>query len=496
MIKHLILSKKPTNKYRVGILIKESAMVLKDIQEHYLDPLLSMGIPSEDIIAFNLIHNEKGKATAGLIREHLKNLEPAIQSLGIKHLLVTDAAYFKIIAKVKKTDTQFGYVLDSIWDGVKVILGINHQQLFYTPEIQQRLDMGLKALALSFNNKGAMFKGSVIHGGHYFADLDLFGEAFETLHQYDALTCDIESPLDIEEPIHTIGFAWDQHNGCVFDVREMHAGGRVIACVRDFFLKYRGKLIYHNCTFDTKKLIRHLFMTDSQDIEGMLEGLHVMHRDIEDTKILAYLATNTTAGNHLGLKYLAFEFTGNYALEEMNDISKYPIETLMEYNLIDCLATWFVYDKYREIVRNEQEEVYTQLFMPAQKVLTQTELVGMPMDMYQVKETDTNLSKIRNDLLQKLSGNKFIQDFENIWREHEAVKATAKLKKKIKTAADYADLNFNPNSDPQLRSLLFDYFGFPVQGKTDSGLPSTDGKTLNKLIQKLKRDFNIGEHEI
>ena len=486
MLKHLKLSKKPTNRYKVAILIKESAMKLDLITEHYVDPLVTGRIPEEEMVAFNLIHNEKGKAPVPMIKEHLGHLGPALQSLGIKHVLVTDSAYFKVIAKVKKSDSHYGYALDSIWEGIKVVLGVNYQQLFYTPEIKQRLEMGLDALTMSYLGKKDSFKGLVIKGSEYFTDLQNIKAGLDSLMQYDVLTCDIESPLAVEAPLFTIAFAWDKHHGCAFDIREIDSCEQLKGCLRDFFLKYRGKLIYHNCTFDTKKLVRHLFMENSQDIPGMLTGIHAMHRDIEDTKILAYLATNTTAGNHLGLKYLAFEFTGNYALEEMNDISKYPIDTLMKYNLIDCLATWYVYDKFRDTVRNDQEDIYTNLFMPSQKTLTQTELVGMPLRGSTVADVDQTLSKVRSDLVLSFKQHPIILSFEEKLRERTAVKATEKLKVKVKTAEDYEDLDFNPNSNLQLRMLLYETLELPVLGLTDSGLPSTDGDTLGKLIQKLK----------
>ena len=53
-----------------------------------------------------------------------------------------------------------------------------------------------------------------------------------------------------------------------------------------------------------------LFMKKRGDTKGLVNGLNIMCRSIEDTKIIKYLATNTTAGNVLGLKPSAHEFTG------------------------------------------------------------------------------------------------------------------------------------------------------------------------------------------
>ena len=44
------------------------------------------------------------------------------------------------------------------------------------------------------------------------------------------------------------------------------------------------------------------------------------------------------------------------------------------------------------------------------------------------------------------------------------------------------DESFNLNSHTQLRRLIYEDWGFPVMGHTDSGLPSTDSDNLSKLI--------------
>jgi DNA polymerase-1 len=55
------------------------------------------------------------------------------------------------------------------------------------------------------------------------------------------------------------------------------------------------------------------------------------------------------------------------------------------------------------------------------------------------------------------------------------------LKKKVVTHAD-ANEEFNPNSGPQLIRLLYGRMGLPIISKTDTGLPSTDGETLENLL--------------
>ncbi|MFR7882312.1 MAG: hypothetical protein ACLU5J_13195 [Christensenellales bacterium] len=45
------------------------------------------------------------------------------------------------------------------------------------------------------------------------------------------------------------------------------------------------------------------------------------------------------------MKYQAQEFSGNYAIEEIGDITKRNLNDVLKYNLIDGLSTWYVYNK-------------------------------------------------------------------------------------------------------------------------------------------------------
>ncbi|MDR8235935.1 DNA polymerase I, partial [Acinetobacter baumannii] len=90
------------------------------------------------------------------------------------------------------------------------------------------------------------------------------------------------------------------HEGCAFCVDYVpHGEGqmsdmtwgfrrdneKVRALLRRFFESYRGKIMFHNATYDTKVLIRYLWMKDPLDRRGMLHGLHTMYRSLDDTKV-------------------------------------------------------------------------------------------------------------------------------------------------------------------------------------------------------------------
>lgn len=235
-------------------------------------------------------------------------------------------------------------------------------------------------------------------------------------------------------------------------------------------------------------------MKHPRDIAGMLEGLHIMFRNLEDTKILAYLALNTTTTISLKLKDLAFEYTGNYALDDIDDITQYSLEELLEYNITDGVGTWYVYEKYRETVREIQEDIYQTLFLPALKAITQMELCGIPINLGRVLVLERQMEDIYNQHHAAIMDHPIIDELTQLLREKEAVKANKKLKKLRKTADDFGQFTFNPNSDIQLAFLLYDLLGLPVLGKTPGGANSTSGKTLQALIERIQNSKKWKEH--
>lgn len=102
-----------------------------------------------------------------------------------------------------------------------------------------------------------------------------------------------------------------------------------------------------------------------------------MTRNLDDTKIIAYLAYNSTAGNVLGLKALAHEFAGNWAVDDIKDIRRIPLEKLLQYNLVDCLSTFYIKERdYPLMVAEQQEALYKGLMLDSLKLIIQIELTG------------------------------------------------------------------------------------------------------------------------
>lgn len=485
--------------YKVAILIKGSSFNKQEIYNTYVEPVAKQGIPIKDVIAFNLDYNEVGKAPSSFIKDYLGTLLPVLEDLKIKYLYVADAAYFKVLTGQTKAESSFGYVLPCKIKGYEhmhVVLSVNYQALIYNPSLQAKIKMSITALVSHVDGTYLALGSGIIHSAQYPEGVQAIAEALEELHQYPSLTADIEgfSLRFNEAGIGTIAFAWDQHNGIAFacDYLEIHNSPNygtqdrsqtIRHLLREFFESYQGTITWHYAPYDLKAIIYALWMKDLLDTEGMLKGLEVMTRLFNDTKIIAYLATNSTAGNVLGLKSLAHEFAGNWANEDIVDIRKIPLPELLQYNLVDALSTQYVLHKYYPImVQDRQEELYLSLMLPSLKLIIQIELTGMPMSRNKIQEIKESLETKQYLYLALIQSSPVIKTLNLVLQTSEMEKANAKLKVKQHPLEKFIGVGFNPNSGPQLQRLLYEQMCLPVLDYTDTKQPATGAETIEKLI--------------
>ncbi|MCD1628499.1 DNA polymerase [Marinobacter shengliensis] len=519
-MRHLVFDQSAT--YPVALLVKASAFNTLEIQSSYVAPLTNAGIPREEIISFTLAYNEKGKAPVKFIKEYLEQLLPALDSVGSRLLYCADANYFKILTGQKKAEAHLGYVLPCVLGGyehMQVMLGVNHKSIIYDPKNADKLSLSISALVGAYMGTENQMGKNVLKDAHYPGSVEDIKSWLERLMDYESLSCDIEAAsLRFEQAgIGTITFSWDEHSGIAFPVDyrpfaeptedglygEMVPNHRVRWLLRWFFENYQGTLKWHNSPYDTKVLIYNLWMDNLLDTAGLLHGLHLMHKKIHDTKIIAYLATNSTAGNSLSLKELAHEHAGNYAQEEIKNILKIPLPQLLEYNLVDGVCTNYVFNKFYPImVADQQEELYRTLMMPSQKVITQVELTGMPLNAEQVQKARTELETIKGNHELDFLGHPIIRKVEDrltleAWeKDYADRKAKAKNPDKI-MPKDWNDYQankravFNPNSPKQLQILFYDIMGLPIIDLTDTKQPATGGKTIKKLVNHTKDEEHV-----
>lgn len=455
------------------------------------------GLKPEEVVAYQL-HITGKKTSVADQKEFLDELLPALTTIGTEYLMVTDGDYFKTLTGVKKAQAYAGYVLpnkypESLQGRFNVIFIPNYRQVFYNPEpTRLKIQDAFKAL---WDHRIGQYQepGHAIlkHAAYPTSTVDIAAWLAKLLDMQCDLTCDIEafSLKHYSAGIGTISFAWNQHEGIAFPVDLGSSPETVREMLRTFFHEMKHKLIFHNISYDAYVLIYQLFMSDLLDTEGLLDGMDVMLKNWEDTKLITYLATNSCAGNSLGLKDQSQEFTGNYAVEEIKDIRSIPMAELLEYNLIDACATWYVYHKhYDTMVADEQLHIYETLFKPAILDIIQMQLTGMPLDMDKVKETKLLLEVDRDDSLKRIHGHAPVREFVHKLNEEAETeryqgwldRKAAGTKVRPYTSGNF-DKDFNPNSPDQVQRLLYEELGLPVIERTKSKQPATGAEILEKL---------------
>ncbi len=466
-----------------ALLIKDSSFVVDTLYRNYGITLNNQGI---SLCAFSLFYETPKKCSAVRAKEYLiEELLPVLDKAGITTLLVADAIYFKYLVGIAKVTGATGYTYFCVikgYDHIKCILAPNYQAILYNPNLQAQLDTALNTLVSELT-------GSYVEPGKdiiKFAEYPKNISEIATLLKYSILTCDIETRgLKFYNcGISTIAFAWNEHEGMAFPIDracEIQINRKYL---KRFFQEYTGQLIFHKANFDIKVLIYNLWMKDLSDYKGLIDGLNVFKDHIQDTKLIAYLALNNTVQTKLGLKILAAEFAGNYGQENIEDTDKIDLPELLEYNLKDCLCTWYVYNKYYpQMVADKQEPIYKDIMLPAVTNVLQMELCGMPIDMAEVKKLKTFLENEIKSHNTYFQNSNIISTFHTEQLYFKAEVATAKAKKKIYSIDDpVIAFDFNPNSDQQLQKLIYTYLEYTPFDFTKSKAPATGTKTLAKLI--------------
>lgn len=484
---------------------------LDEVDREYLGP---HSIPRDEVKCV-VLHTRKKKTPVKEMKEFITS--SLVQELqGAKYLVVGDAEYYKLLTGQNAAEKHLGYVVDCVYGPWKCVYVPSTRSIFYDPaKTREKIRRGLGAL---LDHVRGTYKppgdGVIRFEAYPLTDGEIADWLERLLEMGRPLTVDTENfgLKHTSSGIGTIAICWSKHEGVAFPVDYVekewvdekgvqHYGVQVRneyrrELLRSFFRRLMQRTTYHNISYDVTVLIAQLFMRHILDTEGLLEGLQVMLRDWDDTQLITYLATNTCAGNELGLKPNSQEFSGNYAVDDIKDITLIRLVELLRYNLIDGCSTWYVREKYyQKMVDDQQLEIYETLFKPSILDIIQAQLTGLPVYMPQVKWVKKALLAIESDALFRLNASEAVQEFTYELRMEHVRKRNEKLKKKRITMDDpeVEEVTFNPNSGPQLQWLLYEQLDFPVVDTTDSGLPSTGGETLEKLLNHTKvskiRDF-------
>lgn len=467
------------------ILISPNQLNKENLIKYYGDNFIALPLPS-------------GKAKER--KAYLQDLKEQIP-LNCKCILCANTDMFKTMCKVKNVSGLDGIPTNTDL-GIPAFIVPNYYSILYNPEQKSRLDFIVGNIKDFMNGTYKELGGDIIHHEEYPSIKKEVRDFLSKLLKYPSLTVDIETNivnymnLDKEEAkkaglalhhysngIYSIAFAWNKNEGGAFiyvpEYREL---------LKQFFTLYKGKLIFFNAGFDVTQLIYHLFMAHLEDYNGMLQGLHIMCRNLEDAFLVSYLALNSCGRVELGLKALSHEYSGNYA-EDVTDVTQVPIKDLLTYNLKDVLSTWYVYEKYyKKMKEDNQEKIYKELFMPSLKVLLETQLVGLriyPNKLVSLSNELTNISKGFATLIKK---SPYVIKFTEVLKQREVDTYNTTHKRVTKTIEDFKDFEFNPNSDSQMSSLLYEYLKLPVIALTKGGNPSISSDTLIELAGMVKGD--------
>lgn len=489
-----------------------------EIKRAYLDP---HNMDPNELLVMDLhVAQGKKKTPAVEMREYITTeLVPIFEDFDIQFLVVGDGDYFKILTGSSKAEAHLGYVMDCKFGEpgkIKVVYVPNYAALFHDPvKVSSKIAQGINALK---SYRGEEY----VAPGHEVIKFAAYPETDQEIEDwlYRLLEMDKPIAIDIEAfslkhntaGIGTICFCWDKHEGIAFAVdyvaeeyteivngKEVKFYGRQVRnefrrkLLRAFFWKLKQKAIYHHIAFDVYVLIYQLYMEDLLDTSGLLTGMNILLRNWDDTKLIAYLATNSCAGNKLGLKDLSQSFAGNYSMgEDIVDIRRIPLPKLLSYNVVDGCSTLHVHEQhYDTMVADDQLDIYEKVFKPSILDIVQMQLTGMPLNMRKVLIVEYLLKRI---LRKALKGNKatgsvgilgspIAEEYTYRLKQAWIDKKNATWKVKRGTIDDVPDsVVFNPNSGPQLQELLYDMLDLPVIDLTDTKLPATGAKTLEKLL--------------
>jgi DNA polymerase-1 len=474
----------------IGIMIKEASMKKGAMLEYYVSPLIEEGVPVEQIACYSLEYPPSGKVTAKQAKNYLDCLLPDLLADGIDTLMVCDAEYFKRLTGSDKAEANLGYVLPCKiigYEKINIVLGSSYTVLFHNPAVQQKINTSVATVASFFRGQYLPPGSDIFKKIELVKDMQRIKDLLAHLMTLPAITADIETlSLDFwKAGISTIAFGEDTEVGYSFAVdTHMGLGKPVKKLLKDFFTNYQGKIIWHNIGYDAKVLIYELWMKDPLDRVGMLEGISIMTRNFDCTRLIAYLALNSCVRTQHSLKVLAQEFAGNYAEQNINDAANVPVDDLLRYNIVDTLATWYVHNKFKPVmIADMQEDLYEGLFKSSVALLLEIELTGMPLNMDKVLFAEKELTSIKDKHTAILKSSQIVQSFNHTVKQAacDARNEKLKVKRVSVTDAEFDAVEFNPASGPQLQKLLYEVLGLPIIDKTKKKKPATGNKTLAKL---------------
>ncbi len=441
---------------------------------------ISILLPDLDNFRMKIYHPEADHMLLVESHKDVEGLLKELSTINAEYLVVSDAAFWKKLTKKRKTSGLLGYVLPC------VVKNYEHMKVVYAPLPLLHDQSGfLSAIQTAVDHWKGQYKppGSEIT----VTKLRTLPEIKQWLIEnvYTPLAADIEtfSLKHWSSGLGSIAFAKSPYEAVAFLIDLGSEGPTVRHWLRQWFEARNAWTLWHNATFDAYILTYQLWMKSLRDYSGLRQGLSHISRGIECSKIVSYLALNSAQEISLKLKDLAQEFLGDWAVDDIEDITKIDTEELLDYNGYDACAAYWTYQKHHPImVADQQEQVYETLLKPAISDIIEMQIIGIPFSMKRVQRVHRFLTAFQEKALRTVLDSSAAAATGLLLAERWAIKRNSELKKKRVTAEDWPE-SFNIGSDQQLAVMLYEVMGLPVLETTKSGAPSTAGDVLDVLIK-------------
>ena len=479
--------------HSLALCIKDTAATANSkIMSSYILPLSRIsGTPlANDLCTLPLYYPTTGNIKKKDIVTMSEELLEYCDTVGIDTLLVADGKYFEYLSGVKGLERQTGNKFQCAlpeYGHITIIPVLSYLALEMSPDKQVLQDKAFARVVAEL--KGEEIVEQVFEFKHY--EVLKHPDDLAQLLQYPELAIDIETTgLRFEhDELVTIAFAWSDTEAVTIPIHRTLQESNGIQrerlwkqALKDFFMSYTGTKIFHNYLFDAKFLVRHLFMGGPLDYVNRSMGARYL--DSEDTMIMAFCCLNSTSRVSLGLKDLAFEYVGDYAVGVKDVLALDPKE-LYEYNAKDVVATFWVYNKYSKmLITEDQMYTYRTIMQPSLNYLLNMMLSGLPVSKSRVVSAKEEIGKVFETALHTLRNNNYTRLAVSTLKELAADKYNSKTKVKKKIAADFEDLEFNPNSSAQLRVLLFDVMGYTPLEFTPKKMPKTNRDSIEEFQEE------------
>lgn len=483
-----------TAPFKLVILIKEKHLDKAHLKNHYIDPLVrNMGMKAKDIVCVGLryINNKALKDTS--LDWFENNLIPILNKTEAKAIAIADSNYFYYITGNKSSSYIKSYC-KSVFKQLKVscVPIINYAAINHNIAMASKLTESLKVIPNAISGLPSDLGTRVVRYQYYPDDIHAIAEYLDTLLGLPEIAVDLETfGLDHREAgIGTISFSPDEDTCIAFKVQYQTLGERdtdlnIYIALRDFFVSYKGVLLFHRGSYDIKILVYELFMSHDEDYEGMVYGLK-QFENIEDTMLMTYVCTNNTIQNVLNLKDNTLEFAGNYAIE-VEDITIHEPSLVLEYNGRDTSNTMYLYYKYLDKLARENLSASYTILKDFILVGVQLEIRGFPMSIEHSKQLYEEVSTAMVEIEELILGTNIVKGYLEQLHKNNVWNYNLESKTRIVHVDTYPRPEFNINSDSQLGSLIHEHLGVDVVNTTDTGLPSMTTDSLIEMSHSLQK---------